>query len=129
MKGPTAEITTIDQYIAGFPKEVQALLAKVRATVRRAAPKAVERITYRIPTLYDNGNLVHFAAFKHHIGFYPTSSGIAAFQEELKPYKTSRGAVQFPIDQPLPLKLIGRITRFRVAEHARKGKAGRKKRS
>lgn len=109
----------IDDYISRYSKEVQGLLAKMRGTIQRAAPQATEKISYAIPTFYWNGNLVHFAAFKAHIGFYPTSSGIAAFQKELSSYKTSRGAVQFPLDRPLPLALVSRIVKFRVKENTR----------
>jgi len=88
----------------------------MRETIRKAAPQAEEAISYRIPTFKLNGNLVHFAAFKNHIGFYPTSSGILAFKKELSGYKTSRGTVQFPMDKPMPLDLVRRIVRFRVKE-------------
>lgn len=96
------------------------MLGKLRQTIRKIAPDAAEKISYRIPTFYLNGNLVHFAAFKHHIGFYPTSSGVSAFQDELSKYRASKGAIQFPFDQPLPLNLIERIVAFRVKENARK---------
>lgn len=110
----------IDDYIARYPKNAQALLTKVRVTIQRTAPEATEKISYAIPTFYLNGNLVHFAAFKAHIGFYPTSSGITAFKKELIEYKTSRGAVQFPFDKPLPFALVKRIVKFRVKETMRK---------
>ncbi len=108
---------TIDEYISAFPSEIQALLEKMRLTIRKTAPHASEKISYRMPTVYLNGNLVHFAAFKHHIGFYPAPSGIEAFQDELVKYKTSKGAIQFPLDEPLPLKLVEAIVRFRVQEN------------
>jgi uncharacterized protein YdhG (YjbR/CyaY superfamily) len=108
---------TIDEYIATFPADIQAILQAVRATIREAAPDAKERISYQIPTFTLHGNLVHFAAFKHHIGFYPTSSGTAAFHDELAPYVVSKGTVRFPLDQPLPMELIARVVRFRVAEN------------
>lgn len=108
--------SAIDDYIEGFSSAVQARLRKLRATIRRAAPEATEKISYRMPTFYLHGNLVHFAAFDHHIGFYPTPRGIAAFGSELAAYKTSKGAVQFPHSEPLPLELIGRIVAFRVTE-------------
>lgn len=118
--------TTIDEYIASFPADIQAKLQEIRATIRAAAPAAEERISYEMPAYYLKGNLVYFAAFTHHIGFYPTASGIAAFQKEIEGYASSKGAVQFPIHKPLPLDLIGRIVRYRVAENlknaARKGK-------
>lgn len=96
------------------------MLEKLRQTIRTAAPDATEKISYRIPTFYLNGNLVHFAAFKHHIGFYPTSSGVSAFQDELSKYKTSKGAIQFPLDKPLPLELVKKIVGFRVTENLKK---------
>ncbi|HEX8730709.1 MAG TPA: DUF1801 domain-containing protein [Ktedonobacterales bacterium] len=112
-----ANYTTVDEYIAAFPEDIRALLEAMRATIRAAAPDASERISYQIPTFTLHGNLVHYAAFKRHIGFYPTSSGITAFQDELAGYKQSRGAVQFPLDQPLPLELVARITRYRADEN------------
>jgi len=116
----TASPTTIDEYIEGFPAEVRAKLSAVRSTIRRAAPDAVEKISYRMPTFYLNGNLVHFAAFERHIGFYPAPSGIARFAKELKRYKTAKGSAQFPLDEPLPLELIAAIVRFRVGENSGK---------
>jgi len=114
-------ITTIDEYIATFPKETQKILKEVRATIKTAAPNAEEKIGYQMPTFTLNGkNLVHFAAFKNHIGFYPTPSGISAFAEELSKYEGAKGSVQFPIDKPMPLKLIARIVKFRVAENLKK---------
>lgn len=107
----------IDEYIVRHAKGIQLRLRAMRRTIQKAAPMAEEVISYRIPTFRFNGNLVHFAAFTHHIGFYPTSSGIAAFKSELKPYKSSRGSVQFPLDQALPLKLVAKIVRFRVKEN------------
>jgi uncharacterized protein YdhG (YjbR/CyaY superfamily) len=120
VKQSAADVTTIDDYIRGFPSDVQAILSQLRATIRKAAPQAVEKISYRMPTFYLNGNLVHFAAFEHHIGFYPTPSGVASFQKKLKKYKSAKGSVQFPIDEPLPLDLIAEIVKFRVAENSRK---------
>jgi uncharacterized protein YdhG (YjbR/CyaY superfamily) len=120
-------VTSIDQYIRAFPEDVQRKLLELRSAIRLAAPGASEKISYRMPTFYFNGNLVHFAAFTHHIGFYPTPGGIDAFREELKPYMTSKGAIQFPLDQPLPLKLISKIVRFRVKESAQKAQAKRRK--
>lgn len=107
----------IDAYIAAFPSEVQERLQALRATIRAAAPDAVETFSYQMPTFALKGNLVHFAAFKHHIGFYPAPSGIAAFQEALSCYKGAKGSVQFPLDQPLPLELVTAIVRFRVEEN------------
>jgi uncharacterized protein YdhG (YjbR/CyaY superfamily) len=109
--------TEIDDYIARFPEEIQAMLKEIRMAVQKAAPMASEKISYRIPTFTLNGNLVHFAAFSHHIGFYPTSSGITAFKKELTGYKTSRGTIQFPFGEPLPLDLVTRIVKFRVKEN------------
>lgn len=107
----------IDQYITNFPKEVQQILSEVRTTIQKAAPEASEKISYAMPTFYLDGNLVHFAAYKHHIGFYPAPSGLKAFEEEISQYKNSKGAVQFPIDQKMPLALITKIVKFRVEEN------------
>jgi uncharacterized protein YdhG (YjbR/CyaY superfamily) len=117
----------IDEYIAGFPPEVQAHLKKIRATIKRVAPDAKETLKYSIPTFVLDENLVHFAAFKHHIGFYPTPSGIEAFKDELSLYKSAKGSVQFPIDQPMPLSLIERIVKFRLTEVQAKAKKGHKR--
>jgi uncharacterized protein YdhG (YjbR/CyaY superfamily) len=106
----------IDEYIARFPDDVQKLLQEVRATIKKAAPGAKEAISYAMPTFKLNGNLVHFAAFKNHIGFYPLPAGHEAFKDELSGYKTGRGSVQFPIDKPLPLNLITRMVKFRVKQ-------------
>jgi uncharacterized protein YdhG (YjbR/CyaY superfamily) len=110
----------IDEYIAKFPIEVQEKLQKIRKIVRDAAPEATEKISYQMPTFYLNGNLVHFAAYKKHIGFYPTPSGITSFDEELAPYKRAKGSVIFPLDKPIPYDLIDKIVRFRVAENVQK---------
>lgn len=121
---------SIDAYIAAFPPEIQALLETMRATIRASAPEAEEKISYQMPTFFLKGNLVHFAALKQHIGFYPTPSAIEAFKHETSMYKSTKGALQFPLGQPLPLELIGKIVQFRVAENlsraaakARKSKA------
>ena len=106
----------IDESIAGFPDDIQEILQEIRMTIRQAAPEAKEAIKYRMPTFVLNGNLVHFAAFKNHIGFYPTPTGIGAFQDELSLYKGGKGSVQFPLDQPIPYDLIRRIVEFRVRE-------------
>ncbi len=108
---------SIDAYIAAFPEEVQQKLQELRATIRASAPDATEKISYQIPTFYLKGNLVHFAAFKDHFSFFPTSSGIQAFKQELSKYKLAKGTVQFPINESLPLELISRIVKFRVAEN------------
>lgn len=118
--------TTIDEYIAAFPADIQTILQKIRATIRKAAPDATEAISYRMPTFKLNGNLVHFAAFKNHIGFYPVPSGIEKFKKELSVYKGAKGSAQFPLDKPIPYGLIGRIVKFRVKENLEKAKAKRK---
>lgn len=112
--------TTIDEYIGDFPEEIRQLLEQVRHTIRKAAPDAQEKISYQIPAFTLKGALVYFAAFKHHIGFYPASSGIEVFQNELSIYKKGKGSVQFPLDKPLPLDLIKRMVQFRVAENLEK---------
>ncbi|HEY0899582.1 MAG TPA: DUF1801 domain-containing protein [Sphingobacteriaceae bacterium] len=119
--------TSIDEYIAGFPTEVQQLLEQVRSTIRAAAPQAEETISYAIPTFTLEGNLVHFAAFKHHIGFYPVPSGMEAFKDELAAYKSGKGSAQFPINQALPLDLITRIVKYRVQENLEKAARKSKK--
>ena len=106
----------IGTYIGSFPIETQKILEQVRATIRKAAPEAKERINYGIPTFTLNGNLVHFAGFKNHIGFYPTPSAIESFRKELSVYEGAKGSVKFPIDKPMPLDLISRIVKFRVKE-------------
>ena len=104
------QFRTIDEYIEAFPTNVQNMLEKMRAAIRKAAPKAIEAISYQMPTFKLNGkNLVHFAAFKNHIGFYPIPSGIEAFKEELSPYKQGKGSVQFPLDKPIPYDLVEKI--------------------
>lgn len=118
---------SIDEYIAGFPKEVQQILEKLRMTIRMAAPGAEETINYAIPTFTLEGNLVHFAAFKNHIGFYPAPSGIEAFKKELSVYAGAKGSVQFPIERPLPLSLVTKIVKFRVKENLEKAKQKQKK--
>ncbi len=119
---------TIDEYIVGFPPDVQEKLQKIRQTIREAAPEAQEAIKYQMPTFTLNGNLVHFAAFKTHIGFYPAPTGIEEFQAELSAYKGAKGSVQFPLDKPIPYDLISRIVRFRVDENlARAQTKARKK--
>lgn len=114
---------SIDEYIKGFPPGIQKLLKEVRSTIKTAAPEAEETIKYAMPTFTLNGaNLVHFAAFKNHIGFYPTPHGIEAFEKELSAYKGAKGSVQFPLDQPMPLQLISKIVKFRVAQNVAKAK-------
>ena len=125
------DITTapksIDEYIANFPSEVQEMLAALRATIREAAPKAEEAISYQMPTFRLHGNLVHFAAHKNHIGFYPTSSGIEKFKKELSVYEGAKGSVKFPINKPLPLDLISKIVSYRVAENLERAEKKLKK--
>lgn len=117
----------IDEYISGFPGDVQKLLQKIRAAIQKAAPRATEAISYQIPTFRLNGkNLIHFAAFKTHIGLYPAPRGAAEFKEELVSYAGGKGTVQFPLDKPIPYGLIGRIVKFQVKRNldkaASKGK-------
>lgn len=109
-----------DTYIAGYPKETQKNLKLLRATIKKAAPQAEEIISYGMPAYKWNGMLVYFAAYEKHIGFYPGSSGIAAFKKELASYKTSKGTVQFPVDEPVPLPLVARIVKFRLKENQEK---------
>ena len=118
----------IDDYIAGFPPDVQKTLQKVRATIRRAAPQADETISYQMPTFKLEGNLVHFAAFKNHIGLYPTPSGTERFRKELSSYETGKGSIRFPLDKPIPYDLIAKIVKFRVRENLEKAAARRRKR-
>lgn len=117
----------IDEYIASFSPDVQAILQKIRMTIRKAAPEAEETINYQMPTFLLNGNLVHFAAFKRHIGFYPTPTGIEKFQKELSVYQGAKGSVQFPLDRPIPFSLISKIVKFRVKENLARAKAKGKK--
>jgi uncharacterized protein YdhG (YjbR/CyaY superfamily) len=120
---------TIDEYIADFPPDVQRILENVRKTLREAVPDAEEAIKYQLPTFMLEGNLVHFGAFKNHIGFYPTSSGTAKFKKELSAYKGAKGSVQFPLDKPIPLGLIQKIAKFRVKENLEHAEAkGRRSR-
>jgi uncharacterized protein YdhG (YjbR/CyaY superfamily) len=109
--------TNIDEYIATFPEEVQKILQELRSTIKASAPDAEEKISYQMPTFFLKGNLVHFAAYKNHVGFYPTPSGIEKFQQELSKYEGAKGSVKFPIDLPLPLTLIKKIVEFRVLEN------------
>lgn len=117
MAESTRQFKTMDEYIDTFPERVQRILNELRQTIKETAPEAEETINYGIPTFTLNGNLVHFAAFENHIGFYPTPSGMEAFKKELSSYKGAKGSVQFPIDQALPLPLIRRIVEFRVKEN------------
>lgn len=120
------QFKTIDEYLKTFPEDIQIILEKIRQTIRNAAPDAVEAISYQMPTFKLNGkNLVHFAAWKNHIGFYPTPSGTETFQKELSPYARSKGSVQFPLDKPIPLDLVEKIVIFRVKEEMEKYKMTR----
>lgn len=116
MEEPTVKIETIDAYISRYDGNIQAILQEFRRVIKEEAPDATEKISYQMPTFYLNGNLVHFAVQKNHIGFYPAPSGVAAFKEELTEYKTSKGAIQFPLTKPIPYELVRRIVRFRVEE-------------
>ena len=117
----------IDEYIASFPKDIQEILGKLRRTIRKAAPDAEEIINYQIPTFTLKGNLVHFAAFKKHIGFYPAPTGIEVFKKELSAYKGAKGSVKFPLDKPIPFDLISKIVTFRVKENLERAEAKVKK--
>ena len=121
------QVETIDAYIACFPNDIQKLLTAIRGTISKAAPKAEEAIKYGLPTFVLQGNLVHFGAFKNHIGFYPAPSGIEEFKKELAAYEQSKGAIRFPLDKPLPLSLISNIVKFRVIQNLEKAKAKEKK--
>lgn len=121
MSESTMPIRTIDEYILQFSPHVQAILKKLKNVIKEAAPQAQEKISWKMPTFVLEGNLVHFAAFKNHIGFYPGPSGIEAFKSELSNYKGAKGSVQFPLDKPLPYELIGAIVKFRAAENSAKG--------
>ncbi len=112
-----SQFKTIDEYIATFPQNIQDILEELRKTIRDSAPTAKEAISYQIPTFKLNGNLVHFAAWKNHIGFYPGSSAINEFKEELAHYEVAKGTVQFPIDRPIPYELISKIVKYRVKQN------------
>jgi uncharacterized protein YdhG (YjbR/CyaY superfamily) len=123
----TIKAESIDAYIAGFPPDIQKRLETIRTAIRKAAPQAEEDIKYAIPTFTLNGNLVHFAAFKNHIGFYPAPTGIEAFKKETAPYEAGKGSLQFPLDSPLPLALVTKIVKFRVKENLQKVATKKKK--
>ena len=127
MKADETVPQTIDEYSAGFPEQVQKILQKVRMTIKKAAPEAQETIKYRMPTFTLHGNLVHFAGFKNHIGFYPVPTGIEAFKKELAVYKQGKGSIQFPLNQPIPYDLISKIVIFRAKENLAKSSAKRRK--
>ena len=126
MKAMNTKYETIDQYIANFPADLQAVLQEIRATIKKAAPEATEKISYGIPTFFLKGNLVHFAGYKTHFGFYPGSGAVNQFKQEFSAYEQSKGTVRFPVDKPVPLNLIRRVTEVRVRENlekaAQKGK-------
>jgi len=124
---PTAP-KDIDEYIAGFPNDVQEILDKIRMTIRKAAPDAEETIKYQMPTFTLNGNLVHFGAFKKHIGFYPAPRGIETFKDELSVYEGAKGSVRFPLDKPIPFDLISKIVKFRVKRNLERAEAKGRKR-
>ena len=128
MRSNQAGINSIDSYIAAFPEDVQKVLMELRAIIRDAVPEAKETISYQMPAFALNGTLVYFAAWNRHIGFYPTSSGIKAFEQELSIYDCSKGAVRFPIDVPLPFDLIRRIVLYRAAENLRRAEEKASKR-
>ncbi|HET6558641.1 MAG TPA: DUF1801 domain-containing protein [Prolixibacteraceae bacterium] len=123
----TSPAKNIDDYIAQCPAEVQAILQELRETIRKAAPEAQETISYMMPTFTLEGNLVHFAAFKNHIGFYPAPSGIEQFRNELSTYELSKGTIRFPLGQPIPLELVSRIVKLRVQENLEKAEAKKNK--
>jgi uncharacterized protein YdhG (YjbR/CyaY superfamily) len=120
MDAGKGQFKTMDEYIKTFPEQVQIILEKMRQTIRKAAPEAEEAISYQIPTFKLNGNLVHFAAFKNHVSFFPTARGVEAFKKELSRFKGSRGTVQFPLDRPIPYDLVRKITVFRRKENLEK---------
>ena len=117
MKAATNKIPEVDAYITGFPKETQMLLQQLRATILKTAPRAREVISYKMPAYKQNGILVFFAGYKNHIGFYPTAAGISEFKKEIAEFKNSKGAVQFPLDKPLPLQLITKMVKFKVSQN------------
>jgi len=127
MKKAEKQIETIDEYIASFPENIQEILKEIRQAIREAAPDAEETISYQMPAFRLNGMLVYFAAFKNHIGFYPTSSGVAAFKDELSQYEVSKGAIRFPLGQPVPINLITKIAKYRVEENLDRKKGSSKK--
>jgi uncharacterized protein YdhG (YjbR/CyaY superfamily) len=125
MKADPKEPNSIDEYIASFPPHIQEILESIRKTIREAAPDAEEAIKYQIPTFVLKGNLIHFAAFKNHIGLYPAPRAIEEFRDELSAYEGAKGTVRFPLDQPVPLDLIRRIVEFRVADNLGRAEAKR----
>lgn len=118
---------SVDEYINSFPERQQAFMQQLRSIIQQAAPKATECISYNMPAYRQHGVLVYFAAYKNHIGFYPTSSPMKVFADELLPYKTSKGAIQFPLDKPIPARLVKKIVKYRIEKDAMKALAKRKK--
>ncbi|MDD3803476.1 MAG: DUF1801 domain-containing protein [bacterium] len=115
-------LKTVEEYISLFPKNTRNILESIRQTIKAAAPDAEETISYKMPSYKQNGILVYFAAYENHIGFYPTSSGIEEFKKEISKYKYAKGSVQFPLNKPIPLKLIAKIVKFRIKENIKKSK-------
>jgi uncharacterized protein YdhG (YjbR/CyaY superfamily) len=130
MESKKVGFVSIDEYFVTFPEETQKILKKIRVIIKAAAPDAEEKISYQMPTFTLKGNLVHFAAFKNHIGFYPTPTGIEKFKKELSVYEGAKGSVQFPLDKPIPYDLISKIVKFRVKENlANAGAKAKKKKT
>ncbi|MCX7922570.1 MAG: DUF1801 domain-containing protein [Clostridia bacterium] len=127
MEGNKIIYESIDEYISKFPPDIQQILNTLRKVIKEAAPDAEEKISYQMPTFALHGNLVHFAAFKNHIGFYPAPSGISAFKNELSQYKGAKGSVQFPLEKPIPYELVSKIVKFRVAENIKQAEGKLKK--
>jgi len=128
MKTKRTAPRNIDDYIAGFPRDIQAILEKIRMTIRKAAPAAEETISYQIPSFTLKGRyLIYFAAFKKHIGLYPAPKGIEEFKEALSLYQTGKGTMRFPLDKPIPFNLISKIVKFRVKENSARAAAKAKK--
>jgi uncharacterized protein YdhG (YjbR/CyaY superfamily) len=128
MRKGQSEPKDIDEYIAGFPEDVQEILEEIRTTIRKAAPDAEEAIKYQMPTFILNGNLVHFAAYKKHIGFYPAPRGDEKFEKALSVYEGAKSTVKFPLDKPIPFALISKIVKFRVKRNLERAEGKRKKR-
>jgi uncharacterized protein YdhG (YjbR/CyaY superfamily) len=115
-----AKDKTVDEYIRSFPKSTQKILQEIRKALNAAVPGSEERISYHIPTIYKNGNIVHYAAFEKHIGFYPTPQAMIKFKKEIKPYRTGKGSIQFPINEPMPMELMIKIAKYRDKENQKK---------
>lgn len=116
-----ADVEAVEAHLATFSPQVQEILQALRSCIREEAPQALERMAYGLPTFWQDGNLVHYSAWAHHVGLYPGASGVAAFEAELAPYPRSKGAIRFPLDQPLPLDLVRRIVRYRLEENLARG--------